>query len=828
MNCISYLFKHTARFLPLVLFALFPASLLAIDPESQVLAANARRLVQAFELLGQPFDSAFIAELETACLAEDAIRIQTLLDTKAFCIVSINPESRVKAERGAAKSVLQQSGYIPFLIRINNQGAVKTPLLVQSPQAGPSYAGVAELSMQRQDQLALRENEAKSDSPHRFLYLDFFSQSPLSIPPSGASIEYAILLIYCAEAGSREATLNFSAGPGTQDLGFRAELPVVFESQPAIPVRLSIKDFDGTAAYAKLTIRDGQGHIYPPQPRRIAPDLFFQAHIYRQDGETVLLPPGEFSVESSRGPEYVVQQQSIMVNANQDNLLRVQLSRWVNPMDFGFYCGDHHIHGAGCAHYTSPTEGVTPRDMFRQVAGEGLNVGCILTWGPCFEFQRQFFRPNIDDVSQPKTILKYDLEISGFGSQALGHVCLLNLKDQTYPGSNGTKETGWPTWTTPALRWAKDQGALTGFAHSASGLQINPANAAKRLMAQLDADQSQLVTLRESEAGLLPDRFERIDADSDGFLSQLELQIAIDKATDILPNLAVPEMDSVGAMELPVAVAAGVCDFISAMDTPRVAEWNMWYHILNCGFPLKVSGETDFPCMSGQSVGQGRTYVWLGAVDQVDFGFWCQALASGRSYVSDGFAHALEFSIASTNDTAVLGETLDIPEPAAVTVKAKVAFAPQVPESVAYGTRMVEGKQRFTGDTVTLHGPRSDRWIAGGQRMVELVANGVVVASQSVPADGQTYDLEFQIPIQQSSWIALRCFPQLHTNPVNVIVSGKPLRASAASARWCEETIHQLWRMRINNIAASERPEAEQTFRKAIEEFRHRASNSSP
>ena len=59
-------------------------------------------------------------------------------------------------------------------------------------------------------------------------------------------------------------------------------------------------------------------------------------------------------------------------------------------------------------------------------------------------------------------------------------------------------------------------------------------------------------------------------------------------------------------MEIPVAVAQGVCDFISAMDTPRIAEWNCWYHLLNCGFPLKVSGETDFPCMSGTRVGQGR------------------------------------------------------------------------------------------------------------------------------------------------------------------------------------------------------------------------------
>ena len=81
-------------------------------------------------------------------------------------------------------------------------------------------------------------------------------------------------------------------------------------------------------------------------------------------------------------------------------------------------------------------------------------------------------------------------------------------------------------------------------------------------------------------------------------------------------------MNGVGAMEICVSVAAGVCDFISAMDTARIAEWNMWYHILNCGFPLKVSGETDFPCMSSTRVGQGRVYVQLGKIEKLDFGAW--------------------------------------------------------------------------------------------------------------------------------------------------------------------------------------------------------------
>ena len=31
--------------------------------------------------------------------------------------------------------------------------------------------------------------------------------------------------------------------------------------------------------------------------------------------------------------------------------------------------------------------------MFRQVKGEGLNVGSVLTWGPGFDHQQQFFAP---------------------------------------------------------------------------------------------------------------------------------------------------------------------------------------------------------------------------------------------------------------------------------------------------------------------------------------------------------------------------------------------------------------------------------------------------
>ena len=49
---------------------------------------------------------------------------------------------------------------------------------------------------------------------------------------------------------------------------------------------------------------------------------------------------------------------------------------------------------------------------------------------------------------------------------------------------------------------------------------------------------------------------------------------------------------------------------------------------------------------------------------------------------------------------------------------------------------------------------------------MELVVNGEVVESQLVPADGQVHDLSWDVAIETSSWVALRQFPQLHTNPV--------------------------------------------------------------
>src|SRR4030095_5709327 len=212
-----------------------------------------------------------------------------------------------------------------------------------------------------------------------------------------------------------------------------------------------------------------------------------------------------------------------------------------------------------------------------------------------------------------------------------------------------------------------------------------------------------------------------IDDDRDDVLTEAELAAAHERAAGELPNFAVPAMNGVGAMEICVSVAHGGCDFISAMDTPRIAEWNMWYHLLNCGFPLKVSGETDFPCMSGERVGQGRVYVNLGPQKRIEFGAWCDGVARGRSYVSDGFAHAPRFTVAGV---APGSGDVRLAASGEVEIRAQVAFAAATPQTVAQGLVNLPDGRRFLGDAVTLHGPRRRELVQGGERLVEIVING--------------------------------------------------------------------------------------------------------
>src|SRR5205823_10786086 len=137
------------------------------------------------------------------------------------------------------------------------------------------------------------------------------------------------------------------------------------------------------------------------------------------------------------------------------------------------------------------------------------------------------------------------------------------------------------------------------------------------------------------------------------------------------PTLEAPPENGIGANEYVVDVVHAAVDFISSVDTPAPFELNIWYHTLNCGYRCKVSGETDFPCIYGERVGLGRVYVKL-ADGRLDYDRWAEGLKAGRSYVSDGKSHLVDFRVDDVN-VGESGSERRLDEPGPVTVSARVA-----------------------------------------------------------------------------------------------------------------------------------------------------------
>src|SRR5882672_7446028 len=137
---------------------------------------------------------------------ETAAKIQRLLNAQCLVAVSINPESRVKAARGPRSAELVAGKETVVLVRVLNEAGVTHPLSLESPE------------------IRSTDDEGKERWLEAAVYPDRSSNPKLS----GQRLEYVLLRLKLKiqKPGKREATLIFDVGQGTQDLGFRAEVPI--------------------------------------------------------------------------------------------------------------------------------------------------------------------------------------------------------------------------------------------------------------------------------------------------------------------------------------------------------------------------------------------------------------------------------------------------------------------------------------------------------------------------------------------------------------------------------------------------------------------------
>jgi len=715
----------------------FPAR--AGDSPQPVLEGFAR-LTEALARAGEPFPASPLAQIERLIAngqLDDAARAALeLLSLRVLLEVSITAEARVSVRRRMPQADLIQGGWRLYLVRVLNPALVPGKLGASSPQALPPFS------------VGDAPPTTRGDAALRWLSLDVHDIAPLDALLDPEPVSFKILRLYARDAGRRSAVIAMDIGVGTGDIGGRDRVAVGFDCRPARQVRIGMLDHDGTPVTGSLKITDAQGRVLPSPTHRAPPDMFFQHRIYRADGQTVLLPAGDYTVEYGRGPEYLLQTQKLHVPAATAATTarvaaaapvqaRFRLQRWTDPAARGWLSGDHHIHAAGCAHYTSPEEGVGAESIAPQVRGEGLAIASVLTWAPGFYHQKLNFTGSDNAESSAAHRIHYDLEVSGFPSSHCGHLALLRMKAMDYPDTNRVQQ--WPSSNAPVLRWAREQGAVTGYAHAGVGLWAGSAE---------------------------------------------------------LPNYRMPAFDGIGANDYIVTLPEGLVDFLSVCNNPPAGEMTIWYHTLNCGLRSRIAGETDWPCFFEESVGMGRSYVKLDG--PLEYGAWCEGLRRGRSYVSEGRAHLLDFRV---NGVGVGGADVALAAPGEVTVE--VDFVARLAPQMNAGTEALRALAPL--DKPYWH---IERARIGATRSValELVVNGRTVQTLSVPADEAVHSLRFNTLVDSSCWIALRVMNAAHTNPVWVDVGGRPV-AVKRSAQWCRDAVDVCWNQKVKRIREGERAE---------------------
>ena len=159
------------------------------------------RIARAVDPKEDGWDKTTLLAVEQARLSKDARALETAIEKLVLLQVQINPEGRVRVQRGPMAAELVANQPRRFLIRIENASGGQQLLSPRSSHSG-GEPNPFDLEMPKIDDLT----------------------------PSlqGFPVEYRLLRITARKSGKRELNLGLEAGQGTQDIGFRGETPVLF------------------------------------------------------------------------------------------------------------------------------------------------------------------------------------------------------------------------------------------------------------------------------------------------------------------------------------------------------------------------------------------------------------------------------------------------------------------------------------------------------------------------------------------------------------------------------------------------------------------------
>ena len=224
-------------------------------------------------------------------------------------------------------------------------------------------------------------------------------------------------------------------------------------------------------------------------------------------------------------------------------------------------------------------------------------------------------------------------------------------------------------------------------------------------------------------------------------------------------------------MEAPVTAALGKLDAFNLFDPYWMdPEYDIWYHLLNCGIPLPASTGTDwFICSNNR--------VYVQAYQEFTYENWLRGLQAGRTFITNGPALLL------TVDGEMPGARIDSPN--------------GIP-------RKISGEVSWHSHYPINH--------------IELVHNGSVIQRKGPNKASQRGAWTFDIEIETDGWVAARAYGDArdsfaqaiyaHTSPV-YIGTGRPNRIAQESAAFFVRSIDDSidWVSRIGKFTKNEQRE---------------------
>lgn len=141
-------------------------------------------------------------------------------------------------------------------------------------------------------------------------------------------------------------------------------------SEIPTPVRVKITDTEGNVkALPKEVISIMYGRDDKPERYGFQPDDSF----YVDGLFNIELEQGKYIIKLSKGMEYLDQTMEIILKSGEEKEVNIEMERWVNMPDLGWYSADDHIHIR-----RSPRENPL---ILKWIEAEGLNVGVMLQMG---------------------------------------------------------------------------------------------------------------------------------------------------------------------------------------------------------------------------------------------------------------------------------------------------------------------------------------------------------------------------------------------------------------------------------------------------------------